>query len=309
MRKTIIAALVVAVVVAGAAILWILSAPAFLGEGAVSAEGAGDPEKGRMVFIAGGCASCHATGGKEPSDIETPPQLGGGLRLTTPFGAFVAPNISPDPDDGIGDWSLATFANAMQRGIGEHGEHLYPAFPYTSYARMTPEDIADLHAYLKTLPPVAGRAPGHELSFPFNVRRGLGLWQRLHLDDQPVVAIDGADPLLARGRYLVEGPGHCGECHTPRNIAGGLRTDRWLGGAPAAEGDGKVPNITGGKGGIGDWSAADIAYYLESGFTPDFDSVGGAMVAVQAHMAQLPARDRQAIAAYLKAVPPVDSAQ
>src|SRR5690606_4778322 len=105
------------------------------------------------------------------------------------------------------------------------------------------------------------------------------------------------------GQYLVEGPGHCGECHTPRNLAGGTDKSRWLAGAKAAEGTGKVPNITPGEQGIGSWSADEIASYLETGFTPEFDSVGGAMVEVQKNMAQLPSADREAIAAYLKAVP------
>jgi len=113
-----------------------------------------------------------------------------------------------------------------------------------------------------------------------------------------------ADPAVLAGRYLVEGPGHCGECHTPRDLIGGTRKDLWLAGAAAAEGEGKVPNLTEGEGGLGSWSTGDIAYYLETGFTPDYDSVGGAMVDVQRNMANLPAADREAIAAYIKAVPP-----
>jgi mono/diheme cytochrome c family protein len=111
------------------------------------------------------------------------------------------------------------------------------------------------------------------------------------------------EPVLA-GRYLVEGPGHCGECHSPRAVTGGVKKDEWLAGAVAAEGDGVVPNITSGEGGLGDWSESNIADYLETGFTPEFDSVGGAMVEVQKNMAKLPAADREAIAAYLKAIPP-----
>jgi mono/diheme cytochrome c family protein len=192
----------------------------------------------------------------------------------------------------------------MLKGVSPSGEHFYPAFPYTSYARMKPADIADLYAFLKTLPAVAGKASGNTLAFPFNMRRGIGLWKLFYLSDQPVIALsaDAPDPVLA-GRYLVEGPGHCGECHTPRDLAGGTKRGEWLAGAVAAEGSGIVPNITAGEGGIGDWSQADIANYLETGFTPDFDSVGGAMVDVQRNMAQLRPEDRAAIAAYLKAVP------
>jgi mono/diheme cytochrome c family protein len=193
----------------------------------------------------------------------------------------------------------------MLNGVAPGGTHLYPAFPYPSYTRMRPGDVADLFAYLKTLPPVAGKAPGHRLGFPFGIRRGIGLWKLLYLDDRPVITLPaGAPEAVRRGQYLVEGPGHCGECHTPRDLAGGLDRSRWLAGAVAAEGNGIVPNITGGEGGIGSWSQQDIAYFLESGFTPDFDSVGGSMVEVQKNMALLPAADRDAIAAYLKAVPP-----
>jgi mono/diheme cytochrome c family protein len=166
-------------------------------------------------------------------------------------------------------------------------------------------DIADLFAYLKTLPPVSGRAPPDRVSFPFSVRRGIGLWKMLYLSDKPVISLTAdASQEEKDGQYLVEGPGHCGECHTPRSFLGGARDDLWLSGAAALEGKGHVPNITSGEGGIGDWSRKDIAYYLESGFTPDFDSVGGAMVDVQENIAHLPAADREAIAAYLKAVPP-----
>lgn len=258
--------------------------------------------KGKRIFYAGGCTSCHA---KPGSQGDARLQLVGGLQLKTPFGTFVPPNISQDHKDGIGAWSVEDLANAMLNGVSPSGEHFYPAFPYASYARMKPSDIADLYAFLKTLPAVAGRAPGNSLAFPFNIRRGIGLWKRLYLASQPVVALaDSAPAPVVAGRYLVEGPGHCGECHTPRDFAGGTKKGEWLAGAVAAEGSGVVPNITSGKGGIASWSESDIANYLETGFTPNFDSVGGAMVDVQRNMAELTAGDRAAIAAYLKAVPP-----
>jgi mono/diheme cytochrome c family protein len=191
----------------------------------------------------------------------------------------------------------------MQRGLAPDGRHLYPAFPYTSYARMQPQDVLDLWAYLLSLPPVDSEVAQHELRFPFMLRRGIGLWKRLHLDPAPVVALAGDDPQLERGRYLVEGAGHCGECHTPRDLTQGLRLDRWLAGAANPEGEGRVPDLSPHADGLGDWSAADIEYYLESGVDPDYDVVGGSMVAVQENMARLPAADRAAIAAYLKALP------
>ncbi|WP_214473320.1 cytochrome c [Mesorhizobium sp. dw_380] len=287
---------------AGAAAGWPLSAPVRLDAAALTQLGPGDAAKGKRIFYAGGCTSCHA---KPGSQGDARLQLVGGLELKTPFGTFVPPNISQDPKDGIGGWSVEDLANAMLKGVSPSGEHFYPAFPYASYARMKPSDIADLYAYLKTLPAVAGKAPGNSLAFPFTIRRGIGLWKLLYLSNQPVIPLpDGTpDPVVA-GRYLVEGPGHCGECHTPRDFAGGIKKGEWLAGAVAAEGSGVVSNITSGEGGIGRWSAADIANYLETGFTPDFDSVGGTMVDVQRNMAQLTPEDRAAIAAYLKAVPP-----
>jgi mono/diheme cytochrome c family protein len=287
---------------AGGILFWFLSAPERFDADAIAAMPEGDPAAGRRMFFAGGCSSCHAA---PKSEGDKRFELGGGLELVTPFGTFVVPNISQHPSDGIGAWSVGDLANAMLKGTSPGGEHYYPAFPYTSYARMAPQDVADLFAFLKTLPAVEGRAAGHRLAFPYSIRRGIGLWKRLHLSPQPVIALDAdATAEVRLGSYLVEGPGHCGECHSPRDFSGGIRIDQWLAGAVAAEGKGTVPNITPGEDGIGGWSAADIAYFLETGFTPEFDSAGGAMAAVQRNMAELSAGDRAAIAAYLKAVPP-----
>ncbi|MEW9806847.1 cytochrome c [Mesorhizobium sp. ZMM04-5] len=300
MKKLIGVALVLGGV--GAAVMSLASAPVRLGGEVLASLGSGDPVRGERIFWAGGCTSCHA---RPDAKGDARLELAGGMKLVTPFGTFVPPNISPDTEAGIGGWSVEDFANAMMRGVAPDGSHYYPAFPYTSYARMQPSDIADLHAFMKGLPAVSDRPPDHELSFPFTIRRGLGLWKRLYLNDEPVIALPADAPeTVALGRYLVEGPGHCGECHTPRGVIGGTEKARWLSGAVAAEGDGIVPNITSGEGGIGDWSAGDIAAYLETGFTPDFDSVGGSMAEVQRNMARLRPEDRDAIAAYLKTVPP-----
>jgi mono/diheme cytochrome c family protein len=282
----------------GAVAGWLVTAPQYLAAREV-AQGPGDPAAGARLFLAGGCASCHAAKGATGDDRL---KLGGGAVLATKFGDFQPPNISPGPD-GIGGWTLAQFDNAMRRGVAPDGRHYYPAFPYTSYARMTGPDVADLFAYLKTLPAVAGKPPETALAFPLNIRRGIGLWKRIHFDNAPYVALPtNAAPAAMVGQYLVEGPGHCGECHTPRGPLGGLYRAGWLGGAPDAEGKGKVPNITPAR---LKWSEAEIAEYLKTGFTPDYDSVGGSMVEVQANMAALSDADRAAIAAYLKAVPAV----
>jgi mono/diheme cytochrome c family protein len=304
MRRLLIGIALLALVGGGA--FWLLTMPRGLSAAEIAALPAGDAARGEAVFRIGGCASCHAAEKAEGAEAL---KLGGGRVLKTQFGDFVVPNISSDPEDGIGAWSVSDFANAMQRGISPDGGHLYPAFPYASYVRMSPADVADLRAFLATLPAVSGGTAGHSLQFPFNIRRGIGLWKLAFLTAAPAVAVGGEDPVVARGQYLVEGPGHCGECHTPRNFAGAMDFARWLGGAPAAEGEGRVPNITGGEGGIGDWSLADIVYFFETGFLPDFDSVGGAMVDVQENLALLPGEDREAIAAYLKVVPPQDSAR
>lgn len=285
---------------AGGAAFWFASAPQPLDDAALAELEGGDAGRGEQIFWAGGCASCHAAPGATGDDRLV---LAGGVKLETPFGNFVAPNISQHPQDGIGGWSAGDLGNAMLRGVSPVGEHYYPAFPYGSYTRMKPGDVADLHAFLITLPEVEGKAPQSEIAFPFSMRRGIGLWKMLFLNDEPVVALDNPSEAIARGQYLVEGPGHCGECHTPRNALGGLDRGQWLAGGPATEGEGRVPNITSGEGGIGDWSEAEIADLLETGFTPDFDSVGGSMASVIRNMAELPSSDRDAIAAYLKAIP------
>jgi mono/diheme cytochrome c family protein len=282
----------------GALGFWALTIPQGLPESAIAAT-PGDADKGARLFWAGGCASCHAPSSARGEDRL---KLGGGAPLVTRFGSFHAPNISPHAD-GIGGWSLADFANAMQKGVSPDGRHYYPAFPYTSYARMTASDIADLYAFLQTLPPVAGKAPESSLSFPYSLRRGVGLWKLAFLDASPVARLPEDASAAARvGQYLVEGPGHCGECHTPRTLGGmgGADRARWLAGAPAAEGDGKVPGIDPAS---LSWSASEIADYLETGFTPEYDSVGGTMASVQRNMAELSDEDRTAIAAYLKALP------
>lgn len=296
-----LALLVVVLAIVGGLFFWWLTSPAYLAADEIASIPDGDAAAGERIFHAGGCASCHAA---PKSEGDKRFELPGGVELATPFGTFVAPNISQHQSNGIGNWTLAEFANAMVKGTSPDGDHYYPAFPYTSYARMDGKDIADLYAFLKTTPSIAGAAPGHKLGFPFNIRRGLGLWKLVNLSGEPVIALQGdASEQVQKGRYLVEGPGHCGECHSPRDFGGAILKDQWLAGAVAAEGEGIVPNITSGEGGIGSWSETDVAYYLETGFTPEFDSVGGAMVEVQRNMAALSAEDRAAIAAYLKAVP------
>jgi mono/diheme cytochrome c family protein len=258
-----------------------------------------DLANGLTTFNAGGCSSCHAVPG-QPDRL----RLGGGLAIPSPFGTFYAPNISPDPADGIGRWTEAEFVAAVMKGISPRGTHYFPAFPYTSYAHARPEDIRDLFAYLKTLAPVSGKVRDHDVPFPFNIRRNIGIWKWLFMDGKPFVPDPARSAPWNRGAYLVNSLGHCAECHSPRNFLGGIITAQRFAGGPNLEGEGWVPNIT--QKGIGDWSVKDIAYFLETGATPDGDSAGGAMVRVIKNTSQLSPEDRAAIAEYIKSLPPVD---
>lgn len=253
---------------------------------------------GETLYHAGGCASCHAVPGQDDKN-----RLGGGLRLETSFGTFVAPNISPDTRDGIGGWTELQFVNAMRAGVSPDGEHYYPAFPYTSYQRMGAQDLRDLFAFMKTLPSVSGQAGEHELSFPFNVRQGIGLWKALYLDGKVFEPDPSRSAAWNRGAYLVEGPGHCAECHSPRNRLGAIEADRRYAGGPDPEGRGFVPNITPHPTGIGDWTREDIVEVLTTGFTPEFDAVGSTMTAVSANTAKLSDEDRAAMAEYIATLP------
>jgi mono/diheme cytochrome c family protein len=294
-RKALFAAIVLGLL-AGLA-FWLVTRPDPMPDAALAGLQA-DPARGEAVFHAGGCASCHMAPGAEGAAELV---LAGGQEFPSPFGTFVAPNISPDPQAGIGGWSAGDLARAMQQGISPRGQHYYPVFPYASFVNATLQDIVDLKAFLDTLPPSASPSRPGRVGFPFSIRRGIGLWKALYLKPGWTVTGD----LTAeeqRGRYLAEALGHCGECHTPRNALGAMDRGRWLAGGPTPDGKGKFPNITPGA---LKWSTADIVEYLTSGFTPEFDSAGGHMALVVANFARLPEADRAAVAAYLKRVPPV----
>jgi mono/diheme cytochrome c family protein len=295
MRRLLASAAVLVVI--GGAVFWVITSPKTLAP-AQTAGLTGDAVQGEAVFWAAGCASCHmADGAKDEAQLV----LSGGQRFASPFGTFLAPNISPDPTQGIGGWSLADFANAVTQGVSPEGAHYYPAFPYNAYNKMDLADLADLKAFMDTLPPSTTPSQPHEVGFPFNIRRSLGGWKFLFENKDWVIAGD-LTPEETRGRYLTEALAHCGECHTPRNALGGLQRDKWLAGAADPSGKGRIPNITPGK---LDWSTDDIATYLTSGFTPEYDSVGGHMAHVVENMARLPESDRAAVAAYLKRVPAI----
>lgn len=296
LRKLVLLAIVAAVV--GLAIFWFVTVPATVPASALGDHKV-DPENGRRMFYAGGCASCHATPGQDDKL-----QLGGGLALHSPFGTFYAPNISSDPKAGIGSWTEQHFVNAMLKGTSPDGAHYFPAFPYTSYRMMTLADVRDLFAYLKALPPVQTSSRVHDVSFPFNIRRPLGGWKMLFFNDEPFKPDPTKSEQWNRGAYLVNGPGHCVECHSPRNFIGGIKAGQHFAGGPNPEGKGWVPNITQAR--LKDWSEADFEGLLESGMTPEGDSVGSNMAPVIRNTSQLSPEDRAAMAVYLKSLAPVE---
>jgi mono/diheme cytochrome c family protein len=296
LRRTLLVALVAAVAAFGV-YWWLTAVPRVLA--VTAAASTPNVANGQIIFNAGGCSSCHAVP-NQPDRLK----LGGGLAIPSPFGTFYAPNISSDPNDGIGRWTEADFVNAVMRGISPEGTHYFPAFPYTSYAHARREDVRDLFAYLKTLAPVAGRVRDHDVPFPFNIRRNVGIWKLLFFNDRPFVPDPAHDARWNRGAYLVNGFGHCAECHSPRNLLGGIISAQRFAGGPNPEGEGWVPNIT--RKGISDWNEKDITYFLETGQTPDGDSAGGAMTRVIKNTSGLPDEDRAAIADYIQSLPPVE---
>ncbi len=295
LRRSIFVFIIAAVV--GLSVFWWLTIPAVVLPESLPAH-TPDLANGLTMFNAGGCSSCHAVP-DQPDRLK----LGGGLALKSPFGTFYVPNISPDRADGIGNWTEANFVTALIKGTSPSTTHYFPALPYTSYQRAKIEDIRDLFAYLKTLEAVPGKVRDHELPFPFNIRRNVGIWKLLFMDGKPFTPDAGRPAAWNRGAYLVNGLGHCAECHSPRNFLGGIVTAQRFAGGPNPEGEGWVPNIT--QKGLDDWSVKDFDYFLESGNLPDGDNAGGSMARVIKNTSQLPANDRAAMAQYLKSLPPV----
>lgn len=264
--------------------------------------------RGEYIFHAAGCYGCH-------TDIKGKgAPLAGGRRLKTPFGDFLGPNITTDPDHGIGKWILADFTSALRHGMSPAGDSYYPAFPYTSFSRMREDDIADLWSYLQSIEPAETANSDHELNFPFGWRWLIGIWRALYFSpgdfdagDAPVAVREEDREIWARGAYLVRVLGHCGECHTPRGWLGAMDSDLFLAGnAEGAEGE-LVPNITPDQTtGIGGWTMVEIEDYLEIGMDPDGDFASGPMAEIIDHTTgKLTPEDRNAVAVFLKFVPAV----
>jgi mono/diheme cytochrome c family protein len=253
----------------------------------------------RGAYLAGaaGCDRCHTDG-------EQGQPYAGGRLLATPFGTIPTPNITPDPATGIGRWSMADFAHALRWGIAPDDSHYVPAFPYPFYNRLADADLADLKAFLDSLPAVSRpdlKGAGSTALIP---RAQAALAVVATPFPGPWRPEPDKDEVRNRGGYLVASVGRCGDCHTPRTWLGTPDPERFLAGVPAEPGGKKVPNITPDpQTGIGNWSEDDIVGVLTDGHTPDFDFVGGAMNEIVKNTARLTAEDRRAIAVYLLSIP------
>jgi len=280
---------------AAAALCFAAAAPA----GAQQAAGA--PSQGAVLFGAGGCATCHT----DTKNKGAP--LAGGRALKTPFGTFYTPNISPDRTHGIGRWSDADFARAMRRGVAPDGSHYFPAFPYTSFTRMTDADLKALKDYIFAQPAVATPNRPHDIAFPFNLRFLQFFWKLLFFEPGPFVPDPARPAAWNRGAYLATAVVHCAECHTPRNMLGGLDQDRLMAGVKNGPEGETAPNVTPHpSAGIGKWSRRQIATYLETGEDIQGDYAGSLMAdVIDKGTSLLSNEDRLAIADYLKSLKPI----
>ncbi|MDH3451926.1 MAG: cytochrome c [Gammaproteobacteria bacterium] len=234
-------------------------------------------------------------------------QLGGGRALETPFGTFYTPNITAHESAGIGKWSEQDFLRAVQNGVAPDGSSYYPSFPFTSYTRMRVDDARALRAYLMSLPPSPRRNREHDLPWFLQWRFAATVWQWLFFEAGEYRVHAERTASWNRGAYLAEALGHCQECHTPRNIVGVLQTDLAYAGNPAGPDGEKVPNITPHpRAGIGDWPRSDLIGFLEFGERPDGEYAAGSMEPVLEGLQALTQTDREAMADYLRALPPID---
>ncbi|MEZ5564721.1 MAG: cytochrome c [Gammaproteobacteria bacterium] len=255
-------------------------------------------ERGQYLTYAGGCLTCHTA--DKPGAIP----LAGGRALDTPFGTFYSPNLTPDPDTGLRNWTDEDFEHALRDGRTPDGSFYYPVFPYPSYTGLSDADVRAIAAYLRSLPPVRQVIPPHDLPWYLSFRPVMYGWNLLNFRPQRFEPDNTKTPGWNRGAYVVRHLGHCGECHTPRNLLGAVDQKRELSGNPdGPEGD-KVPDITQNRiTGIGRWSTSEIELFLEIGILPDGDFVGSTMGAViDDNTGHLTPTDRQAIATYLQSV-------
>jgi mono/diheme cytochrome c family protein len=260
-----------------------------------SAAAQNDIKRGQYLAIAGGCQGCHTASGSDAVPFA------GGRALKTLFGTFYGPNITPDPVEGLGKWTEADFFRAMRHGERSDGSNYFPAFPYPSFTRITDVDLRDLWAYLQTLPPSSRANKSHELTFPYGFRFLVTVWKWLFFAPGPSTQAQTSP--LARGAYLVNALGHCGECHTPRNFLGAPRRERTLAGGKGPEGK-RIPNLTPAR--LKSWSDQDLREFFLSGLTPDGDSAAAPMdEVIQNSTGRLLPADLAAIIAYLRSLPEI----
>ncbi|MFL9898171.1 cytochrome c [Paraburkholderia fungorum] len=258
-------------------------------------------KRGEYLARAGDCIACHTADKARP--------FAGGLPINTPFGTIVTPNITPDPDTGIGQWSDADFLRAMHEGVGKSGERLYPAFPYAEYTKVTDQDVLAIRAYLNTLTPIHYAPPSNSLKFPFNQRWLMAFWNLFNFDEGRFVPDPKQSAVWNRGAYLVQGLAHCEECHTPRNFTQGLKTSSRFSGAVQA--GWHAYNITSDKNsGVGNWSDDELVAYLSTGSAPGRANAAGPMADVVNDSTQyLTHEDVGSIVTYLRSVPPISGGE
>lgn len=275
----------------------------------VRAAGAASIARGKYLYEAADCYSCHSGPRGRQKDGTSSGKLklpSGGLGLDTPFGTFRSPNITPDKQYGIGAWSKDEFKAALRNGRGRKGEYLFPVFPYTSFSKLTDSDMEDMYAYMMTLPAVPLPNQPHEVKPPYGWRPLLFFWRALFFTAGPLKIEPARGEDWNRGNYLVHAVAHCEECHTPRNFLGALESCRSFSGNIGGPDKQNAPNITSDvKTGIGGWSIADIEQVLKTGMTPESDLLGSGMKAVVEGTSKLTDADRHAMAVYIKNIPPI----
>jgi mono/diheme cytochrome c family protein len=252
-------------------------------------------ERGRYLAVLSDCASCHTVPGSNQP-------FAGGRAIETPFGNIVAPNITPDPETGIGSWSDEQFDAAVRKGIGHNGEHLYPAMPYNAYTKMSRDDVLAIRAYLNTLVPIRNAVEANMLPFPFNIRAAMRVWNALYFNEGDYQPNPQQSAEWNRGAFLVDGPGHCGACHTPKTALGGDKTSQYLQGAYLQ--GWSAPDITNNSHlGLGAWSKEDLVAYLKSGHNRVTAATGPMGEVVTLSTAFMTDSDLNAIATYLESLP------
>jgi len=256
----------------------------------------GDPKRGEYIARAAGCAGCHTDSapGSAP--------YAGGRAIDTPFGTFYGPNITPDRQHGIGSWTVADFRRALHDGERRDGENLFPVFPYTSFTRMTDADAGDLWAYLRTLAPSPRENRTHRIKWAFRWRILISAWKWFFFTPGRFAPDPAASALVNRGAYIVAALGHCGECHTPRNLLGGPKKGRALAGGKLPEG--RTPNLTPTR--LKRWNDRQLEEFLRTGVTPDGDAASDLMdEVVRNDTSKLTAEDLSALVAYLRTLAPL----